>query len=93
MEPKLITLALLLPIGEHSCMDGTPTLRMNEFIISSIARGAVDHHSERDVRSDIPPPRGLSFALSNEVEMYIKDAEKRYDELIGAHDMHVRQGF
>lgn len=24
-------------LGEHSCMDGTPTLRMNEFVLGSLA--------------------------------------------------------
>jgi len=72
-------------------MDGTPTLRMNEFIVSSVARGNVDHGPEHNfVRPNIPPPEELKFVLNDEVQRYIKDAEKHYDELVGAHDMHVR---
>ena len=29
-------------LGEHSCMDGTPTLRMNEFAVGSLALGTAD---------------------------------------------------
>jgi hypothetical protein len=29
-------------LGEHSCMDGTPTLRLNEFILGSLAAKEID---------------------------------------------------
>lgn len=75
-------------LGEHSCMDGTPTLRLNEYVISSIARGVVDHGSP-SVRSSIPEPAELSFKLNAETEKYIDEARADYDKLVGAHDMHV----
>lgn len=70
-------------------MDGTPTLRMNEFIASSVARGNTDHPEQSTVRPNIPAPEELSFVLNDEVQTFIKNAEKHYDELVGAHDMHV----
>lgn len=43
--------------GEHSCMDGTPTLRMNEFILASLAFNKIDLH----LRPTLPPITELDF--------------------------------
>jgi len=70
-------------------MDGTPTMRMNEFVLSSIARGTLDTASSSSVRSDLPAPTELKFVVNKEVEKYIKEAEEHYDTLLGAHGMEV----
>lgn len=75
-------------LGEHSCMDGTPTLRMSEFILSSLAAGRVDH-GPPSVRGDLPPPRELAFALDGATRAAIGAAEAHFDALVGAHDMAV----
>ncbi|KAF9479937.1 acyltransferase ChoActase/COT/CPT [Pholiota conissans] len=77
-------------LGEHSCMDGTPTLRMNEFILSALAANQIPLGSPTPSAS-VPAPTELSFTLPPTILTTIKGAEKRFDELIGAHDMEVLQ--
>ncbi|KAG8982888.1 Carnitine O-acetyltransferase mitochondrial, partial [Tulasnella sp. 427] len=75
-------------LGEHSCMDGTPTLRLNEFMLSSLRFKKIDHGPET-VRESLPPPAELKFELDGTVKKYISEAEKHFDDLVGAHDLHV----
>lgn len=73
-------------IGEHSCMDGTPTLRLNEFILASVARNTTDHKTS--VRH-LPTPKALRFELNSAVEQHISQAERNFDELVGKHNLLV----
>lgn len=78
-------------LGEHSCMDGTTTLRMNEFMLATIALGKADLGAPRSntTGADLPQPTELKFAVNSEVQGLIQGAEKRFDELIGQHDLRV----
>ena len=76
-------------LGEHSCMDGTPTLRMNEFVLASIASGKFDLNPTRTSASTLPEVEELVFDLDDKVHKAIKDAETRFDELVGKHDLEV----
>ena len=76
-------------LGEHSCMDGTPTLRMNEFVLASIASGKAVLGSTRVNASRLPAVKELVFELDDTVRKAIKDAEARFDELVGKHDLEV----
>jgi carnitine O-acetyltransferase len=78
-------------LGEHSCMDGTPTLRLNEFILASIATGKADLGPERtgDTGRDLPDPTEITFILDEKSRENIKAAEQRFDELVANHDLHV----
>ena len=76
-------------LGEHSCMDGTPTLRMNEFVLASIARRQVELNPTRTDASKLPEVEELVFELDDKVQKAIKDAETRFDELVGKHDLEV----
>ncbi|CEG68463.1 Putative Carnitine O-acetyltransferase [Rhizopus microsporus] len=75
-------------MGEHSCMDGTATCRLNEYVCDGLARNLVNHGSDH-VRTDIPQPEQLQFVLNDKVEKAIETAEKDFDELIGNHEMTV----
>ncbi|KAG8904608.1 Carnitine O-acetyltransferase mitochondrial [Tulasnella sp. 403] len=75
-------------LGEHSCMDGTPTLRLNEFILSSLQHNKINHGSET-VRQNLPSPKELTFKLDAATKKNIAEAEKHFDELVGAHDLEV----
>ncbi|KAF8514213.1 acyltransferase ChoActase/COT/CPT [Hysterangium stoloniferum] len=74
-------------LGEHSCMDGTPTLRLNEFLLSSLAHNKVDHGS--NVVRSLPAPKELAFELNDTVKQYIVQAEKNFDELVDKHELLV----
>jgi len=76
-------------LGEHSCMDGTPTLRMNEFVLASIASGKADLGPEQYDAASLPRVHELVFDVNDKVKALIKDSEKRFDDLVGQHDLHV----
>lgn len=70
-------------------MDGTPTLRLNEFMLSALAANKVDHGSSSP-RTSIAKPQEITFKLDSKDKESIKLAEKHFDELIGAHELTVR---
>ncbi|THV03885.1 acyltransferase ChoActase/COT/CPT [Dendrothele bispora CBS 962.96] len=78
-------------LGEHSCMDGTPTLRMNEFVLASLALNKVDLGPPRSnvTAVDLPTPVELKFETNEQVEKLVKESEARFDELVDRHDLHV----
>jgi hypothetical protein len=71
-------------------MDGTPTLRMNEFVLASIAHGKANLGPTRVNASRLPAVEELIFELDDKVQKSIKDAEARFEELVGKHDLEVR---
>ncbi|CCM04923.1 uncharacterized protein FIBRA_07120 [Fibroporia radiculosa] len=78
-------------LGEHSCMDGTPTLRLNEFMLAALAAGKVDLGPARtpETGNDLEAPKELMFVLDSKTQQYVKQAEAAFDELVGKHDMEV----
>ncbi|KAI8145864.1 acyltransferase ChoActase/COT/CPT [Fennellomyces sp. T-0311] len=74
--------------GEHSCMDGTATCRLNEYVTDSLARNTVDHGSA-NVRSNLPAPCPIEFKLNDSLKQSIQSAESNFDALIGKHDLTV----
>ncbi|KZT23413.1 acyltransferase ChoActase/COT/CPT [Neolentinus lepideus HHB14362 ss-1] len=78
-------------LGEHSCMDGTPTLRLNEFVLASLAAGKIDLGPARtnSTGKDLPQPKELKFELNDKVKGYIQQAEKNFNDLVSKHDLHV----
>ena len=75
-------------LGEHSCMDGTPTLRLNEFILASLSAGKIDFGSAPP-HAEVEPPRELTFTLDGKTRDYIARAEQNFDALVGKHDLEV----
>ncbi|KAL5520033.1 hypothetical protein ACEPAG_1693 [Sanghuangporus baumii] len=76
-------------LGEHSCMDGTPTLRLNEYMLGSLASGKVDF-GDPQVRSEgLIKPKEIKFHLDDKAKAYIREAEKHFDDLIGKHELLV----
>jgi carnitine O-acetyltransferase len=72
-------------------MDGTPTLRMNEFMLASIAANKIELGPPRtsETASDLPDPKELEFVLDDRSKANIRQAEARFDELVSKHDLHV----
>ncbi|KAH7884917.1 acyltransferase ChoActase/COT/CPT [Phlebopus sp. FC_14] len=75
-------------LGEHSCMDGTPTLRMNEYVLAAVEHGKVDLGPDA-TGSELPFPKELGFVLDKRCVGYAKDACARFDALVGKHDLEV----
>lgn len=82
-------------LGEHSCMDGTPTLRMNEFMLATIAHNKIDLGPVRtsEIGKDLPDPVELKFDVDDKVKTLVKEAEQRFDELVGAHNLEVSSAY
>lgn len=80
-------------LGEHSCMDGTPTLRMTEFILGALAAGKIDLGAPRsaETATALPLPTRINFELDAKSRENITTAETDFDKLVGAHDMEVLQ--
>ena len=72
-------------------MDGTPTLRMNEFMLASLAHGKIDLGPERtsETGKNLEAPKEVKFVLNDKVEKYIAAAESNFNKLVGDHDMEV----
>ena len=72
-------------------MDGTPTLRMNEFVLASLANNKIDLGPERTAETgkSLAAPEELVFEINAEVQSLVKESEQRFDELVGKHDLHV----
>ena len=75
-------------LGEHSCMDGTPTLRTNEFIIAALAANKVNLGPSTPSTS-LSAPKEVTFETNDAVLSDVRTAEKHFDELVGAHDIEV----
>ncbi|EJF63177.1 acyltransferase ChoActase/COT/CPT [Dichomitus squalens LYAD-421 SS1] len=75
-------------LGEHSCMDGTPTLRLNEFILASLAAGKIDLNGA-GTNAELEPPQELQFTLDGKTREYIAQAEENFDALVAKHDLEV----
>lgn len=73
-------------------MDGTPTLRMNEFVLASLAANKADLGAARTSSTgfDLPQPTELKFVVDAKVAKTVEDSCQRFDELIGQHDLHVQ---
>ncbi|KAF7980471.1 hypothetical protein HWV62_37946 [Athelia sp. TMB] len=78
-------------LGEHSCMDGTPTLRLNEFILASLAANKIDLGPSRTeaTGSSLPEPRELEFVVDSKVQQAVESSCQRFDELVGQHHLQV----
>jgi len=78
-------------LGEHSCMDGTPTLRMNEFAVGSLALGKADlgPPMSESTGTDLPHPEELVFTTNEQVHAHIRSAGEKFDTLLADHELHV----
>ena len=76
-------------LGEHASMDGTPTLRLNEFILGSLAAKEIDLGSPSPSSSLLTPPAEIVLTANDAVLADVKEAEKNFDKLVGSHDLQV----
>jgi carnitine O-acetyltransferase len=77
-------------IGEHSMMDGTPTLRINDYVCDLITNNKINFDFT-SVRSHLPEPARVSFTASEDVTKAIDTAKANFRDVIGKHDLRVLQ--
>ncbi|KAI8971690.1 acyltransferase ChoActase/COT/CPT [Mycotypha africana] len=75
-------------MGEHSCMDGTATCRLNEYVCDGLNRNKIEHGSTQ-IRSSLPQPQALNFQVNDTVLKDIQTAESNFDTLVNKHDLTV----
>lgn len=73
--------------GEHSLLDGTPTLRLNEFIIASLEKGKVDLVGESGKKGAAPVE--LKWVLDDKAKASVEAAAKAHWEIMGRHNLEV----
>jgi carnitine O-acetyltransferase len=74
-------------MGEHSIIDGTPTVRMCSEALDALKDPAFDHGSE--VQS-LPLPTALDWNISTETAQAIKRATSEARELVGSQTLGYR---
>lgn len=74
-------------MGEHAPMDGTPTLRLNDFVLSAIDAGKIDMGSS--TIGKLPEPQELTFVLDSDLEGKVNEAIRDFDALKSEHDLAV----
>ncbi|ODN89753.1 carnitine O-acetyltransferase [Cryptococcus wingfieldii CBS 7118] len=68
--------------GEHSMLDGTPTLRLNEFMLASLANQKIPlelPEGERNSAS-MPEPEEVVFELDAKTKQIVEESKKGFSE-------------
>jgi len=81
-------------MGEHSMMDGTPTHRLNDTIMSWIFANKLDFENP-ETRSMIPDPQPLRWQLSEQNMKDVAQATEHHVGLLSQHELRVEayQGY
>ncbi|KAK9768335.1 Carnitine O-acetyltransferase mitochondrial [Basidiobolus ranarum] len=75
-------------LGEHSCMDGTPTARLCDYVLSNLANGKINL-GPNVVRSNVSTPERLNIRFSEQALKAVAVSEKNFDELMSKHDLNA----
>ncbi|KAJ2001141.1 Carnitine O-acetyltransferase mitochondrial [Coemansia thaxteri] len=74
-------------LAEHSSMDGTPTCRLNDFILAQTLRAPLDPTAS--ARADLPAPEPLRFATPPALVRAVDQAAQRFDDVVARHQLSV----
>jgi len=73
--------------GEHSCMDGTPTSRLNDWMLRAIHAKKVA--PGEPTSKELTAPRSLTFQLDDATKTAITTAVKAHEDLMAPYDIAV----
>lgn len=78
--------------GEHSLLDGTPTLRMNEFVLASLALDKIDLEPKERASwaKEGRKTEELEWVLDEQAKKDVEEAGRQHRQLMGEHTMEVR---
>eukprot|EP00299_Pterocystis_sp_00344_P004662 c15933_g1_i1.p1 GENE.c15933_g1_i1~~c15933_g1_i1.p1 ORF type:complete len:621 (+),score=141.53 c15933_g1_i1:46-1863(+) len=74
-------------LGEHSIMDGTPTLRMANWCLESIVKKKID--AGKNGSSKLPLPQEITWKSTPQIAAAIKVAEKLFTDTVIGHDLNL----
>ncbi|GAA6060182.1 hypothetical protein JCM10212_005183 [Sporobolomyces blumeae] len=72
--------------GEHSCMDGTPTARLNDFLTKRLL-SAKAFATSPSLPSSPPKPTSLSFSLDAHTRQLVSNAEQEFRDHVAPYDV------
>jgi len=73
-------------------MDGTPTTRLNEWLLRSLHAKKVDLGSTTPTSDDkLPKPSQITFKLNGPAQKAVIHAKKQFDEELSKHKISVLQ--
>ncbi|WWD06397.1 hypothetical protein V865_004487 [Kwoniella europaea PYCC6329] len=75
--------------GEHSMLDGTPTLRLNEFTLASLQAGKIPLELPENEKSKdpMPKPEEVEFVLDEKLKGIVEKSRKGFGEEMGLQDL------
>ncbi|KAK8844806.1 hypothetical protein IAR55_006656 [Kwoniella newhampshirensis] len=75
--------------GEHSMLDGTPTLRMNEFLLASVAQGKIplEPPEGENATSLMARPEEIVFELDGKLKEVLERSKKGFGEEMALQDL------
>ncbi|WVQ82818.1 hypothetical protein IAT38_004950 [Cryptococcus sp. DSM 104549] len=75
--------------GEHSMLDGTPTLRLNEFTLASVDQGKIplELPSGEANTSPMPEPEEIVFELDDKLRGIVEESKKGFGEEMALQDL------
>ncbi|KAJ9106369.1 hypothetical protein QFC21_001515 [Naganishia friedmannii] len=77
--------------GEHSLLDGTPTLRMNEFVLGALEKGKIELELSSRKTSAPLQPEELVFATDSTVEGHVQTAINNFSKVLAEHELIIAQ--
>lgn len=75
-------------VGEHSMMDGTHTLRLNNFVLEALKNNKIDLTTGSGA-SSVPSPKRLEFAVDANVQKRVTESLGRFNKLMSAHNLAI----
>ncbi|CAE6403608.1 unnamed protein product [Rhizoctonia solani] len=73
-------------MGEHSVMDGTPTVRLCDEVITELQSQSFPH-AGASVSSPLPEPTPLDFTVTSALQTAIESARQAGSELVNSQDL------
>lgn len=74
-------------MGEHSVMDGTPSVTMMDAALSALSQVDFDHSSPSSSSSEPPKPEPLSWTITPEIKAAIPAARKAAEVIVSRQAM------
>ena len=71
-------------------LDGTPTLRMNEFVLGALEKGKIELELSSGQNSAPLKPEEIVFETDSTTEGHVKTAIDNFSKIIAEHELIVR---
>ncbi|KAJ3282746.1 Carnitine O-acetyltransferase mitochondrial [Rhizoclosmatium sp. JEL0117] len=73
--------------GEHSMVDGSPTLRLCDWLLGSLAKGIINHGRPTGIKHTAPSK--LDFDVSDNIKSFILKAAEKFQTLVDGEELRV----